>query len=31
MIVGPAGGGKTRNYRCLQHAMTSLEEEEGYA
>jgi dynein heavy chain len=24
MIVGPTGGGKTRNYETLQHAMTSI-------
>ena len=24
MLVGPTGGGKTSNYRILQHAMTSL-------
>lgn len=24
MIVGPTGGGKTSNYKVLQHAMSSL-------
>jgi hypothetical protein len=24
MLVGPTGGGKTSNYKVLQHAMSSL-------
>lgn len=24
MLVGPTGGGKTANYKVLQHAMSSL-------
>jgi dynein heavy chain len=30
MIVGPTGGGKTSNYKVLQHAMTSLAHEERF-
>jgi len=30
MIVGPTGGGKTMNYRVLQHAMTALQEQERF-
>jgi dynein heavy chain len=30
MIVGPTGGGKTKNYKVLQKAMTALEHQ-GYA
>jgi len=30
MIVGPTGGGKSSNYRVLQHAMTSLSHEERF-
>jgi dynein heavy chain len=28
MIVGPTGGGKTMNYKVLQHAMSTLHEQE---
>ena len=28
MLVGPTGGGKSSNWRCLQDACTSLREEE---
>jgi dynein heavy chain len=28
MIVGPTGGGKTSNYKVLQHAMTSISDQE---
>ena len=31
MLIGPAGGGKTQNYKCLQLAMTKLKDEEGFA
>jgi dynein heavy chain len=31
MIVVPTGGGKTSNFRVLQHAMTSLQEQERFA
>jgi dynein heavy chain len=31
MIVGPTGGGKTKNYRILQSAMTALAGEGGQA
>ena len=31
MLVGPAGGGKTTNYKCLQHAWTALKNEDGFA
>jgi len=30
MIVGPTGGGKTSNYKTLQHAFTQLRELEAY-
>jgi dynein heavy chain len=30
MIVGPTGGGKSSNYRVLQHAMTSLAHQERF-
>jgi dynein heavy chain len=30
MLVGPTGGGKTLNYKMLQHAQTALKNEEGY-
>lgn len=30
MIVGPTGGGKTSNYRVLQHGLTSLAEAKKY-
>jgi hypothetical protein len=28
MLVGPAGGGKTSNYKVLAHAISSLKEDE---
>ena len=31
MLVGPTGGGKTCNYRVLQHTMTQLQEDENFA
>ncbi len=30
MIVGPTGGGKTCNYKVLQHAMTALKDDENF-
>jgi flagellar biosynthesis GTPase FlhF len=30
MIVGPAGGGKTSNYKCLAAAMSALKHEENF-
>jgi dynein heavy chain, axonemal len=30
MIVGPTGGGKSSNYRVLQHAMSSLADQERF-
>lgn len=30
MIVGPTGGGKTSNYKTLQHALTTLQHQERF-
>lgn len=30
MLVGPTGGGKTSNYKALQHAMTALKDQERF-
>jgi dynein heavy chain len=30
MIVGPTGGGKTANYKALQHAFTALRDLEAF-
>jgi dynein heavy chain len=30
MLVGPTGGGKTMNYKCLAHAMTEIRHMEKY-
>ncbi len=30
MLVGPTGGGKTENYKCLKNALTSLKDDGFY-